>query len=358
MGGGSDNSLQTGEVVGDPRWVSVSARDYRADGRFVYAVSTTSIYCRPSCPARRPKPAHVRFFHTSVAAEREGFRPCRRCRPNALSLREQRLQCVTEVCRAIEAADEIPPLAVLAAAAGLSPSYFHRLFRRAIGVTPRGYAVAVRAQRMQTELGRSRTITDAILNAGYASTGRFYEQAPARLGMTPTRFRAGGRAVTMHYAVGACSLGSVLVARSRRGVCAILLGDDAVELLADLRRRFPRADLLPGDRAFGALVQDVVEMVEAPAVGKSLPLDIRGTAFQQRVWEALRAVPPGRTISYQELARRIGAPRATRAVAGACAANPLAVAIPCHRVVRGNGALAGYRWGLARKQALLKREGV
>jgi AraC family transcriptional regulator of adaptative response/methylated-DNA-[protein]-cysteine methyltransferase len=276
--------------------------------------------------------------------------------PRAGEPRSPRLAAVERACRLIERADEPPSLAALAAAAGLSTWHFHRVFKGATGVTPKEYALAHRAKRAREALEGSPSVTDAIYEAGFASSGRFYEAADRMLGMTPTQFRAGGAALEIRVAVGACSLGLALVGQSARGVCAILLGDDAETLRDDLRRRFPRARLVDGDRAFEAVVARVVACVDTPRLGLDLPLDVRGTAFQHRVWRALRDIPPGATASYAEIARRIGAPRAVRAVAAACAANPVAVAIPCHRVVRSDGDLAGYRWGLPRKRALLARE--
>jgi AraC family transcriptional regulator of adaptative response/methylated-DNA-[protein]-cysteine methyltransferase len=334
----------------------VLARDDRADGSFVYAVRTTGIYCRPSCGSRRPRPENVEFHATAAAAEQAGFRACRRCHPATTGRRESTAGLIAALCRVIEQADTPPPLADLAQRAGLSPFHLHRLFKSVTGVTPRQYAAAHRACRVQAGLRDAARVTDAIYDAGYNSSGRFYDAATARLGMTPTRYRAGGAGTEIRFAVGECSLGSILVAASDRGVCAILLGDDPDALTRDLQDRFPRAHLVGGDAGFEQLVARVVGMVEAPARGHDLPLDVRGTAFQQRVWQALCDVPAGRTLSYTEVARRIGAPRSVRAVARAVASNPLAVAIPCHRVVRLDGDLAGYRWGVERKRALLARE--
>ena len=268
----------------------------------------------------------------------------------------QHAALVAGLCRHIESAERAPTLDALAARAGLSAWHLHRVFKAVTGLTPRAYAAAHRAARVRRELGRGASVTEAYHGAGYASSGRFYAEADAVLGMTPSAFRAGGADSTIRFAVGQCTLGAILVAQSERGVCAIGLGDDPDALLRDLQDRFPRARLVGGDAGFERLVARVVGCVEAPRIGLDLPLDVRGTAFQQRVWQALRDIPPGRTVSYTELARRIGAPQAVRAVAGACAANPLAVAIPCHRVVRHDGALSGYRWGVERKRALLERE--
>jgi AraC family transcriptional regulator of adaptative response/methylated-DNA-[protein]-cysteine methyltransferase len=263
---------------------------------------------------------------------------------------------VAAVCRLIENADEVPPLAELARAAGLSAWHFHRVFKATTGLTPTEYAAAQRTRRVRERLPSSRSVTDAIYESGFSSSGRFYEHADAMLGMTPTAYRAGGAATRIRFAVGQSSLGAILVAATERGICAIFLGDDPDELLRQLQDRFPRADLVGGEAAFERLVARVVGFVEAPAVGLDLPLDVRGTAFQQRVWRALSAIPAGSTTSYAEVARRIGAPRSVRAVARAIADNPIAVAIPCHRVVASDGALTGYRWGIARKRALLDRE--
>lgn len=343
-------------VERDPRWAALVARDRTADGRFFYSVATTGIYCRPSCGARRPRPENVAFHATAADAARAGFRACRRCNPESAGSAERHAATIVSLCRFIEASEAAPSLAELAARAGLSVHYLHRLFKRATGLTPKAYAAAHRARRVREALDRRGSVTEAIYDAGYASSGRFYAEADRMLGMTPRRYRQGGAQTPIRFAIGECSLGAILVAASERGVCAILLGEDPDALARMLQDRFPNAELLGGDAAFEALVARVVGFVEAPALGLDLPLDIRGTAFQQRVWQALRAIPAGGTSSYAEIAARIGAPRASRAVAQACAANTLAVAIPCHRVVRSDGALSGYRWGVERKMALLERE--
>ena len=338
------------------RWAAVIGRSRRADGHFVYSVSTTGVYCRPSCASRRARREHVRFHATCADAERAGFRPCKRCRPTEPSLAERRLAVVANACRVIERARTAPSLAALAADAGMSRFHFHRVFASVTGLTPREYAAAHRARRVRRELSRRPTVTEAIYDAGFNSSGRFYAAAPGVLGMTPTRFRSGGANASIRFAVGECSLGSILVAATDAGVCAILLGDDPEALVRDLEARFPNARLIGGDRTFERTVAQVVGCIEAPRVGLDLPLDIRGTVFQQRVWQALRAIPAGATVSYAELARRVGAPKAARGVAQACAANAIAVAIPCHRVIRSDGSLAWYRWGVERKRALLTRE--
>ena len=348
--------LRAAATSSDPRWAAVVARDATADGRFFYSVKTTGVYCRPSCGARRPRPEHVAFHATAADAEQAGFRPCRRCRPQQMPPARQRALQVAALCRLIEQSETVPTLAQLARHAGLSASHLQREFKAVTGLTPRAYAAAHRARRLRAELARGATVTDAIYDAGYNSSGRFYDNANQVLGMTPTRYRRGGEDTAIRFAIGECSLGAILVAASERGVCAILIGDDPEALVRDLQDRFARAELIGGDAAFEQQVAKVVGLVEAPRLGLDLPLDVRGTAFQQRVWQALRDIPPGATASYSEIARRIGAPKAVRAVAGACAANTLAVAIPCHRVVRTDGSLSGYRWGVERKRALLERE--
>lgn len=344
--------------VGDDsaRWAAVIARDRSADGHFFYSVATTGVYCRPSCPSRRARRAHVRFHPTAAEAERAGFRPCKRCRPDAPTPEASRGRIVAAACRVIERAARPPSLRVLAASAGMSRFHFHRVFSSLTGVTPRAYAVAHRRRRLRAALVQQSTVTEAIYDAGFNSSGRFYADASVELGMTPKRFRFGGTGTSIRFAVGQCWLGAVLVAATDIGVCAIFLGEDPGALTRELQDRFPKAELIGGDEDFEALVANVVGLVEAPELGSELPLDIRGTAFQQRVWQALREIPMGTTASYTEIARRIGAPTAVRAVAGACAANPIAVAIPCHRVVRHDGMVSGYRWGVERKRALLARE--
>ncbi len=340
----------------DPRWANVVARDRSADGSFVYSVATTGIYCRPSCPARQARPENVRFHQSCAEAERAGFRACRRCRPDRQSPAEEQAAKIAEICRLIETADEMPGLDALARQAGLSPHHFHRVFRAVTGVTPKAYAAAHRARRVRDQLRTSGSVTQAIYGAGFNSNGRFYATSDQVLGMKPRDYRSGGANQEIRFAIGECSLGSILVARSVRGICAILIGDDPDALARNLQEGFPRARLIGGDREFEEWVARVVGFVEAPALGLDLPLDVRGTAFQQRVWRALQEIPAGSTATYSEIAGRIGAPKSVRAVAQACAANALAVAIPCHRVVRTDGGLSGYRWGVERKRALLARE--
>src|SRR5471030_932075 len=328
----------------DERWAAVQQRAPEADGAFYYSVRSTGVYCRPSCGARPALRQNVAFHASCAEAELAGFRPCLRCKPDQPPLAERHAAIVARACRLIEDAEEEPDLDSLAAASGMSRFHFHRVFKAHTGITPKAYAAARRARRMQDGLAGPGSVTDAIYAAGYNSSGRFYAQSPARLGMTPSAFRAGGSGATIRFAIGACSLG------------AILLGDDADALARDLQDRFPQAQLIGAEPAYEQVVARVVGLVEAPGIGLDLPLDVRGTAFQQRVWQVLRDIPAGRTVSYAELAALAGSPNGARAVAGACAANPLAVAIPCHRVVRNDGALSGYRWGVERKAALLDRE--
>lgn len=340
----------------DPRWAAVLARDAAADGQFFYSVSTTGVYCRPSCAARPARPEHVQFHPTAADAEEAGFRPCKRCKPDQPPLAARQATMIADLCRFIEHADRTPSLQVLAERAGLSAYHLHRIFKAVTGVTPRAYAAAHRAMRIRNGLAHGHGVTETIYGAGFNSNGRFYEQADRILGMTPSRYRAGGKNTDIRFAIGQCSMGAILVAASERGVCAILMGDDPNMLARDLQDRFPHADLVGDDPEFGRLVAIVVGFVETPQLGLELPLDVRGTAFQQRVWQALCRIPAGQTATYAEITRSIGEPGSARAVAGACAANILAVAIPCHRVVRTDGSLSGYRWGVERKRALLDRE--
>jgi AraC family transcriptional regulator of adaptative response/methylated-DNA-[protein]-cysteine methyltransferase len=351
-------SLQRGQTNDKARWEAVLRRDRRADGKFLFGVATTGVYCRPSCSARRPRREHVRFFETAADAEKAGFRACRRCHLNDLSLTERQAALIATACRRIETAEEVPGLAALANAAGMSRFHFHRLFKRVTGMTPNAYATAHRSERMRAELGRRKTITEAIYEAGFNANGRFYANSSGMLGMRPKEYRDGGRGAVIRFALGKCSLSSILVAASEKGICAIFLGGDPAALRKDLARRFPKAQLVAGDRAFEDLVAKVIRFVEAPRTGLDLPLDLRGTVFQRRVWKALRDIPIGTISSYSEIAKRIGAPKAVRAVTRAVASNRLAVVIPCHRVLCRDGSISGYRWGVERKISLLKIEQI
>jgi AraC family transcriptional regulator, regulatory protein of adaptative response / methylated-DNA-[protein]-cysteine methyltransferase len=343
-------------VTNDPRWVRLLARDRTADGKFWYSVVTTGVYCRPSCPSRTANPKNVQLHDTLADAKATGFRPCKRCHPDGLSIDAENAALVARACRLIEQSEEEPSLNVLAEAVGRSASYFHRSFKTVTGLTPKVYAAAHRASKVRNGLASGSSVTEAIYDAGYNSSGRFYEKSTDMLGMTPTQFKAGGANEEIRFALGQTSLGAILVASSKRGVASILLGNDPDALLRQLQDRFPKAKLIGADRDYEALVARVVGFIEAPQIGLNLPLDVRGTAFQRRVWQALQEIPVGQTASYAEIAQRIGSPKAIRAVAGACAANNLAVVIPCHRVVRNDGALSGYAWGVERKKALLDRE--
>lgn len=331
-------------------------RDRAMDGKFFYAVRTTGIFCRNVCSARLPLRKNVRFFASWQEAEEAGFRACQRCRPTEPVFAQRQTALVAQACRMIERSDTPPQLATLARSAGLSPFHFQRLFKAETGLTPKAYAAAQCARRLRAELVHSETVTNAAYVAGFASSSRFYAVANDALGMAPTTFRNQGQGMTIRFAIGECWLGAILVAATEKGVCAILLGDDPEVLLKDLQDRFAQAELLGGDASFERWVAEVVGFLEQPGPGLGLPLDIQGTVFQQRVWQALQKIPAGSTITYTDLAQRIGQPSAVRAVASACAANPIAVAIPCHRVVRTDGSLSGYRWGTDRKRDLLKRE--
>lgn len=345
-------------VSDEERWQAIVGKDRHADGKFFFSVETTGIYCRPSCPARPARREHVAFHQSIEDAERAGFRACQRCKPRQLALAGRQAATVAAACRAIETAEKLPGLTALASAAGMSRFHFHRIFRATTGLTPKAYAAAHRSHRMREELLKRNTVTEAIYEAGFNSNGRFYATSSQMLGMKPKDYRGGGTGETIRFAIGECSLGSILVAASENGVCGILLGDDPAALARDLQDRFPKANLIGGDRDFEKMVAKVVGFIEAPGIGLDLPLDVRGTAFQQRVWQALREIPAGSTSSYSEIAGRIGLPKASRAVAQACAENAIAVAIPCHRVLRIDGKLSGYRWGVERKRALLKREQI
>jgi len=339
----------------DEKWAAVLRRDRGSDGAFYYAVLTTGVYCRPSCPARKARRENVLFFSAREEAERKGFRPCRRCRPDEDG-DTGNAEAIVKACRAIEESGGSVGLAGLARAAGMSRFHFHRLFKRITGVTPKAYSNAVRRKSVREKLPASASVTDAIYRSGFGSSSRFYESSGKALGMKPREFRSGGSGASLSFAVGQCSLGAILVAASERGIAAIMLGDDPEELVRELEDCFPNAEISGGDTDFERLVATVVGFVENPSRGLGLPLDIRGTAFQERVWRALMEIPAGETATYSEIAGRIGAPGSARTVGAACASNMLAVAIPCHRVVRTDGSLSGYRWGIERKRTLLGRE--
>ena len=345
--------MENAEVM----WDAVLERHKNPQPSFIYAVKSTGIYCRPSCPSRRPLRKNVAFYETNNQAETGGFRACLRCQPNQEPPSDKTASLVAKACRMIDEAEEEPRLEELAKQSGLSVFHFQRTFKSLIGVTPKAYAQASRMKKFRTLVdANDGSITSAIYEAGYNSSSRFYETAMQAFGMTPTRLRKGGKGVRIFFAIGECSLGSVLVASSTKGVCAMLLGDTPEIVLDDLQTRFPKAELIGNDLHYESLIATIIQFVDTPNTGFDLPLDIQGTAFQQRVWQALRDIPVGMTASYGEIARKIGAPKSFRAVAQACGANSIAVAIPCHRVVRSDGGLSGYRWGIERKRSLLENE--
>lgn len=338
------------------RWEALVQRDRQARGAYVYGVVTTGIYCRPGCSSRQPNRDNVRFFDTPADAEKAGFRPCKRCQPQAPAGRQAHAETIVEVCRLIDEAEEPPTLAELAGAVGLSPSHLHRLFKQQVGVTPKQYAMEKRLSRVRAGLETDATVAEAVYGAGFASSSRFYQDVGGKLGMKPSEYRNGAQGLHIHFATARSNLGWALVATTARGICAIDLADSPQALEARLHARFPKAEAIQRDPGLGAVVSQVLALLESPQDGLDLPLDVQGTAFQRRVWLALRDIPPGATASYGEIAARIGQPGAARAVARACAANPIAVAIPCHRVVRSDGSLGGYRWGSERKRKLLDQE--
>lgn len=333
----------------DTAWAAVLGRDRAFDGRFVTGVVSTGIYCRPSCAARHPARANVRFFADGVAARAAGLRACLRCRPDEVARDEAAL---TRAIALIEASDRPPDLARLAAAAGYSPHHFHRLFTRATGVTPAAYARGLRARRAVAALKETGTVTDALYEAGYDAPSRFYDEADDRLGMTPSAWRDGGRGVTIRWATADTSLGRILLAATDRGICRLSFDEDQ----DDLFKHFPKARIEHDGMTLGELLAQAVAAVEAPARSHALPLDVRGTAFQEAVWRELARIPPGESLSYAALAVRAGRPGAARAAGSACGANPVAILIPCHRARRGDGSAGGYAYGLAIKAALVERE--
>lgn len=342
-------------ITDDDRWQSVVDRDVAADGQFVFAVQTTGIFCRPSCRAKHALRKNVSFFADARQALAAGFRPCKRCQPDKDSAQQHRLEKIAHACQLLQQESPLT-LDELAQQVAMSPYHLHRLFKATTGMTPKAWQQSWRARRLRDALAKGVPVTQAIFNAGFPDSSSYYRKADQTLGMTAKQFRKGGDNVSVRYTLADCSLGRCLVAESERGICAILLGDDDATLVADLHELFPAAQDVPADTDFQQRVREVIAAINARDAPLSLPLDIRGTAFQQQVWQALRAIPCGETMSYQQLASAIGKPKAVRAVASACGANKLAIVIPCHRVIRGDGALSGYRWGIARKALLLQRE--
>lgn len=343
-------------VSTDQKWNAVIRRDRTADGAFYYAVRTTGIYCRPGCSSRLPKYENIEYFSTVKEAENAGYRPCRRCNPDGKSIQDKHREIVLEACRLLEDSDSGKTLENLANRSGLSRYHFQRLFKEFVGVTPSQYGTAVRAKRFRQHLQDTTSVTEAIYAAGYSSSGRAYEKVRERLAMTPKTYSKGGAGMDIHYDIVRCFLGWLLVGATEHGVCSVEFGDDPGELAVLIKNRFPEARLYRAEPSFSKIIQEVIACIEQPARACTLPLDIQGTAFQHRVWKALGTIEPGTTKSYSEVARLAGSPGAARAVGSACAANRLAVIVPCHRVVRSNGTKGAYRWGEERKRALLARE--
>jgi AraC family transcriptional regulator of adaptative response/methylated-DNA-[protein]-cysteine methyltransferase len=346
-------------VIDEVRWQAVLAREITANEGFVYAVSSTGIYCRPGCPSRRPRRDNVRFFPAPDAAEKAGFRPCRRCRPERPGGSSPQIQMIRRVCRAIEERpDETPTLAALGDELGASPFHLERTFKRVLGITPRQYADALRLERLKSNLQNDQDVTGALYDAGYGSSRALYERAPEQLGMTPATYRRGGRGLDIAYTTVPSPLGRLLVAATARGVCAVSLGDGDEELERSLAAEFFDAKLERDDQRLRPWVSALVAHLCGRQPQIDLPLDVQATAFQWRVWQELRKIPYGETRSYSQIAQAMGRPKAVRAVANACAANPAALVIPCHRVVRDSGDTGGYRWGADRKRSLLSRESL
>jgi AraC family transcriptional regulator, regulatory protein of adaptative response / methylated-DNA-[protein]-cysteine methyltransferase len=349
------SSARPAMIDAEASWAAVISRDARSDGQFVYAVSTTGVYCRPTCPSRRPLRGNVAFFAGPDEAEAAGYRGCRRCHPR--SAQSAAARAVEQARGLLDASDDRRvTLDVLARAVGLSPFHLQRTFKRLTGVTPKEYAAARRAERLKTRLRKGDTVSRATYEAGYGSNSRVYEKAHAQLGMTPATYRRGGHGIHIRYTIVDSALGRLLVGATEQGVCAVTMGDEERSLEAALRQEYPKATLERTDEMLGGWVEAIVRQLEGTSASLSIPTDVEGTAFQRRVWKALREIPAGETRSYSEVAASIGSPTSARAVARACATNRVAVVIPCHRVVRQGGALGGYRWGLERKKRLLERE--
>jgi AraC family transcriptional regulator of adaptative response/methylated-DNA-[protein]-cysteine methyltransferase len=342
-------------------WESVLHRDSSADDRLLYGVTTTGIYCRPSCPSRKPKRDNVAFFSSAQAAERAGFRACQRCRPNRAKSSSPAVQRARDYIDShiTDLSEERITLELLAEKSGMSPYHLQRTFKEIIGLTPAQYIRARKSERLKDELKRGETVSRATFGAGYGSSSRVYADANARLGMTPATYRQGGSGAHMDYIIAKTSLGALLVAATDRGVCAVTLGDDALTLEAALAREYPaatRTRVTAPSSALGVWVAEIVSAVDGERARPEIPIDVQGSAFRWKVWRELQKIPFGETRSYSEIARAIGSPKAARAVAGACASNRVAVVIPCHRVVRQGGELGGYRWGIERKKRLVEKE--
>ena len=340
----------------DKLWTAVKNRDSGAEGTFVYAVKTTGVYCRPGCSSRLPKRSNVEFYSVASDAEQAGYRPCKRCSPDSTPMTEVKAGLITAACRRIESSPVQPSLAELAAEANMSPGHFHRLFKKLTGITPKEYATTKQSDRFLGALDNGSSVTSAVYQAGYSGPGRAYDQLKSRLGMTPSEYGKGAPGITIRYALAECFLGWTLVAATDRGICAVMFGDNPSVLPGLIRERFPEADLQESSADENKVLKKAIAEINIPSDKFDLPLDIIGTAFQKRVWKALMEVPPGETAGYRDIAERIGRPKAVRAVAGACAANKIALFIPCHRIIRRDGGLGGYRWGLERKRIILERE--
>ncbi len=341
----------------DAKWQAVVARDSAADGAFWLGVITTGIYCRPGCPARTPKRENVKFYRSRATARQDGLRPCKRCHPDEPPLAERQAKAVQAAVDIIKAAEVPPKLADLASAVGLSQHHFHRLFKAQLGVTPKQYADALKADRLKTSLVSGNRVTDAVYDAGYSAPSRMYEQATARLGMSPQQVKGKASGQELRYVITTCWLGRVIVAATEKGICAIQFGETDERLIEGVREVYPNAELTVAEAGsdYEAWVEDTLRFIEAPLTAPTMPLDVRGTAFQEQVWRALMTIPPGEKLSYSEVAEKIGKPKSIRAVANACGANRLAIVIPCHRVIGKSGS-GGYRWGVERKEKILERE--
>jgi AraC family transcriptional regulator of adaptative response/methylated-DNA-[protein]-cysteine methyltransferase len=338
------------------RWDILVRREAAVEDVFYYAVKTTGVFCRCGCASRLPNQENVEFFDTCKDAELAGYRPCKRCQPGNLPSHEAKETIIVEACRRIEQTETPLKLQSLAAESGISAGHFHRLFKKIVKVTPKQYAAIVQSQRFRKSLKNGQSVTEAIYDAGYSSSSRAYEKSQERLAMTPRVYKNGGTGLSIQYSISECSLGLIVVAATDLGICAIEFGDDQETMVEQLQASFPKATLRAAGKDFSSVVRDVIVFIDTPTKDLKLPLDIQGTAFQKRVWTALREIQPGTTSSYGEIAERIGRPQSARAVANACASNTLAVAIPCHRVVRGDGKISGYKWGVQRKRLLLDRE--
>jgi AraC family transcriptional regulator of adaptative response/methylated-DNA-[protein]-cysteine methyltransferase len=349
-------NMRSTRSIEDTRWESVASHDRGADGAFVYAVSSTGVYCRPSCPSRRPRRDRVTFFETAADARFAGFRACRRCHPDAVAPSDPWIDKIRRACVYLANVDGHPSLATLAKRLGGSPYHVQRNFKRLVGVTPREYADAIRLRKVKGRLRGGGDVTDAMFEAGYGSSSRFYERAAPKLGMSPSTYRRGGRGMAIDYAIVDSPLGRLLVAATTRGVCAVAMGSSDADLTRALVREYPAATIATDEGALAQWTSAIVAHLEGKRPRLDLPLDIQATAFQWQVWQALAAIPYGETRTYRDIAETIGRPRAVRAVARACASNPVALAIPCHRVVASDGRPSGYRWGASRKKALLERE--